>query len=55
MYLFIPLCHVHGALIVVVLVWALGSIHWQQLVVGAQSVPLCVAVGEDARLQQLVV
>ncbi len=43
-YLLIPLCDVHGALIVVVLVGALGSVDRQQLVVGSQPVPLGVTV-----------
>ena len=46
-YLFIPLCHIHGALIVVVLVGALVGIDREQLVVGPQSVPLCVTVGKN--------
>ena len=54
-YLLIPLGEVHSALIVVVLVGALGGVHREQLVVGPQPVPLCITVGEDAGLQQLVI
>ncbi len=54
-YLLIPLCDVHGALIVVVLVGALGGVDRQQLVVGSQPVPLSITVCEHTRLQQLVI
>ena len=55
MYLLIPLCDVHGAFVVVVLVGALGGVDRQQLVVGSQSVPLSITVREHTRLQQLVI
>ena len=54
-YLLIPLCDVHGALVVVVLVGALGGVDRQQLVVGSQPVPLGITVCEHTRLQQLVI
>lgn len=54
-HLLIPLGEVHCALIVVVLVGALGGVYREQLVVGPQPVPLCITVGKDAGLQQLVI
>ena len=46
---------VHEAVVVVVVVRALGRVDGQQQVVGAQAVALRVSIAEDARLQQLVV
>lgn len=54
-YLLIPLGEVHSALIVIVLVRALGGVYREQLIVGPQPVPLSITVGKDAGLQQLVV
>ena len=54
-HLLIPGHEVHEALVVVVVVSRLRSVGGQQQVVGAQPVALCVCVGEDAGLQQLVV
>ena len=46
---------VHEAVVVVVVVRALGGVDRQQQVVAPQAVPLGVLVGEDAGLQQLVI
>ena len=53
--LLIAVHEVHEAVVVVVVVRALGRVNGQQQVVGPQAVALCVCVAEDARLQQLVV
>jgi len=54
-HLLIAVGEVHEAVVVVVVVWALGPVGGQQQVVGPQAVPLRVCVGKDPRLQQLVV
>lgn len=54
-HLLIAVDKVHEALMVVVVVGALGCIGGQQQVIGPQAVALCVGVGEDASLQQLVI
>ena len=54
-HLLIAVHEVHEAVVVVVVVRALGRVDGQQQVVGAQAVALRVRVAEDARLQQLVV
>ncbi len=38
----VSLCEVHEALVMVVVVWALGRVDRQQQVVGAEAVTLCV-------------
>lgn len=54
-HLLIAVHEVHEAVVVVVVVRALGRVDGQQQVVGAQAVALRVRIAEDARLQQLVV
>jgi hypothetical protein len=54
-HLLVSLHEVHGAVVVVVVVRRLGGVGGQHQVVGPQAVALRVGVGEDARLQQLVV
>lgn len=54
-HLLIAMGEVHEAVVVVVVVGALGRIGGQEQIVGAQAVALRVRVREDARLQQLVV
>ena len=54
-HLLIAVGEVHEAIVVVVVVGALGRIGGQQQVVGAKAVALGVRVREDARLQQLVI
>lgn len=46
---------IHEAFMMVVVVGVLGCIGWQQKIVGAQPVSLCVRVGKYARLQELVI
>jgi hypothetical protein len=46
---------VHQAVVVVVVVRALGRVDGQHEVVAAEAVALRVLIGEDARLQQLVI
>ncbi len=46
---------VHEAVVVVVVVGALGRVGGEEQVVGPQAVALRVRVRENARLQQLVV
>ncbi len=54
-HLLIAVHEIHEAVMVVVVVRALGCIDGQQQVVGAQAVALCVSVAEDTCLQQLVI
>ncbi len=53
--LLVAVHEVHEAVVVVVVVRALGRVGGQHEVVGPQAVALRVRVREDARLQQLVV
>lgn len=53
--LLIAVGEVHEAIVVVVVVGALGRVGGQEQVVGAQAVALRVCIREDARLQQLVI
>lgn len=46
---------IHEAIVVVVVVRALGGVDWQHEVVASQPVALRVLVGKDAGLQHLVV
>ena len=53
--LLVAMHEIHEAVVVVVVVRALGRVGRQHQVVGPQAVALRVRVREDARLQQLVV
>src|SRR5262249_20370910 len=44
----------HLAILVIVMHRALGSVHWQRLVVSAEAMAMSVRVSEDAGLQHLV-
>lgn len=45
---------VHCSVKVVVVVWALGGVHWQQQVVCSQAVSLRVSIRKQARLEHPV-
>ena len=47
-YLLISVEEVHEALMVIVMMWILGCVWWQQQVVGAQTMTLGISVREDA-------
>lgn len=54
-YLFIPMHEVHEAIMVVIMMGALGGIGRQHQVVGAEAMPLGVAIGESPALEHLVI
>uniref|UniRef100_A0A0A9CT79 Cat1 n=1 Tax=Arundo donax TaxID=35708 RepID=A0A0A9CT79_ARUDO len=53
--LLIPVHEVHEAIMVVVVVSTFRCIHRKHQIVGAETVPLGISIGENSRLEQLII
>ena len=54
-HLFVTVAEVHQAVIIAIEMRVLGCIDWQQQIIDAQTVSLCIGICMNARVQQFVV
>lgn len=54
-YLLIPMHKIHEAIMVIVVMRTLGSICRKHQIIWSKTMPLCIRVGEDSSLQQLII